>query len=591
MALSGTIGGTTSNQYISAKLVWEARQSVSGNYSDVTATLMYSRTNTGYTTDGTWSGGITINGVRTPGTKSISISHNSNTVAMSVTTRVSHNNNGTKVVTLKADGSISGTSLSSTNLSDYVTLDTIPRLSNPTLSATSVNFGSQITIYTNRKSTNFTHRLYYKYGSSGWIEITSTASVTDSYIWTVPNDLMKQIPNATSLTITVSCDTYYNGSMLGYSTVDFTATVPTNEDTGTYPTIGGISWTKTSTEPSNWPITQGVSKGVLKMTGVTAPYGSTISTYSLTFAGLSSTSSSLEVSNIASSGTLTAIAKVTDSRGRTTIKSVDFSVSAYTPPQVVVSELHRCDAGGSEDASGDYFWVDAGVNYTQIGSNSITEFYIQYKKSSDTTYTKKSLKELLEMSPGLLFPANSNYSWDWIITASDAVSTVSVNGSIPTGDVVLDILYNGKGLGIGKVAEKEGLDSAWPFMLNGVDQTPVKQADYVIEQVIVPGGWIYRKWDSGIAECWFSTWVANATINTAWGSVYESAGYYAKFPEGLFAYPPIVSLSVPTATGGVMSLATMGETTKDRTCTFFAIRPDPTTLSFAVNIIAKGRWK
>ena len=60
MALSGAFTGTTGNQYIFPTIKWSAVQSQDGNYSDVTATLYYSRSNSGYTTSGTWSGGITI---------------------------------------------------------------------------------------------------------------------------------------------------------------------------------------------------------------------------------------------------------------------------------------------------------------------------------------------------------------------------------------------------------------------------------------------------------------------------------------------------------------------------------------------------
>jgi hypothetical protein len=125
---NGTITGSTNNQYISSKLVWSATTNVAGNYSLVSATLYYSRTNTGYTTSGTWKGSITINGVKTEGSKAVSITYNSNTVAMSVKDiKVSHNANGSKSITISASGGISGTSFTSTSLSKSVALDTIPR--------------------------------------------------------------------------------------------------------------------------------------------------------------------------------------------------------------------------------------------------------------------------------------------------------------------------------------------------------------------------------------------------------------------------------------------------------------------------------
>ena len=88
MALSGAFTGTTGNQHIFPTIKWSAVQSIDGNYSDVTATLYYSRSNSGYTTSGTWSGGITIDGQWTAGSRYIEVSYQSETLAMSATVRV-----------------------------------------------------------------------------------------------------------------------------------------------------------------------------------------------------------------------------------------------------------------------------------------------------------------------------------------------------------------------------------------------------------------------------------------------------------------------------------------------------------------------
>lgn len=591
MALNGSFTGTTSNQYIQPKITWSAVQSISGNYSDVTATLTYSRTNSGFTTSGKWSGSITINGTPTSGSSGdnqIYISQNSNTFAMSATTRVYHHDDGSKSITISATGSISAASLSSTSISGTATLDTIPRISVPTVSVSSVNFGGNITIYTNRKSTIFTHRLWYKYGNTSWIEINPTASVTDSYTWTVPTALMNQVPSSTTLSITIGCDTYYGNSYLGYDVASFTAVVP---DT-VVPTIGGISWTKTSGEPAGWGITQNVSKGVMTMTGVSEVYSSPIKSYSLTFAGLSSTSSSLTVNNIASSGTFTAIAKVTDSRGRTSAeKRVDFTVTAYQPPQLNVV-AYRCastSTSGVEDTSGDYLYLKATAAVTAVGANALKTLTLGYKRH-DTAGSYETVN--LTNGTARITPMSSDYTWDWIVTASDEVNTVTVNGSISTGEVVLDILYNGKGIGLGKVAEKEGLDSAWDFMKDGIAQT-----DYVVEQGTVnmqgtASTWAYRKWASGIAECWGLYPITGAVINVAWGYLFETAvNYQLSFPTGLFVSNPVAHFSTPTATGGILALETMGETTKEQTCSFFPIRATPSTLDLTVAVQATGRWK
>lgn len=126
MALSGDIYGSTTNRYVQPKISWVGVQDITGNYTDVTATLAFSRTNTGYTTYGPWAGGITINGTRVAGSKQISITYNSNTFTMTATVRVPHNPDGSKSITISADGGIN-TVFSIVSCSATVELDSIPR--------------------------------------------------------------------------------------------------------------------------------------------------------------------------------------------------------------------------------------------------------------------------------------------------------------------------------------------------------------------------------------------------------------------------------------------------------------------------------
>ena len=234
MALSGTIYGTTNNQYIQPKIVWKATQSVSGNYSTVTATMYYSRTNTGYTTYGTGSFSITINGSTNSESKSVQITYNSNTVAVTHTVTVSHIADGTKKITISGSGSIPGTSFSSTDISAEVTLDTIPRATTPTLSASSIDMGGSLTISTPRASSSFTHDLDYKFADSSWTSIAT--GVETSKTWTVP-DLASKIPSASSGTMTIRCITKSGSTSIGTKTVSLTVTVPSS----VIPTVGTVS--------------------------------------------------------------------------------------------------------------------------------------------------------------------------------------------------------------------------------------------------------------------------------------------------------------------------------------------------------------
>ena len=127
---SGKIDGTTNNEHIKSQLVWSSTPNTVGNYSDVTVTLSYSRTNSGYTTSGRFSGSITIDGTKTvdelvSSESPIKITQNSNTFAMRATKRVYHNAAGDKKITISATGKLSSSSLTKTYCSGDIYLDEI----------------------------------------------------------------------------------------------------------------------------------------------------------------------------------------------------------------------------------------------------------------------------------------------------------------------------------------------------------------------------------------------------------------------------------------------------------------------------------
>lgn len=323
MALSGSFTGSTSNKYIQPKIVWSATQSVDGNYSDVTATLYYSRTNSGYTTAGTWSGGITINGTRTAASKSISITQNSNTQAVTATTRVYHNADGTKSINISGDGAISVASLTYTTCSSTVTLNTIPRASS--VSATNANIGSSTTITISRASSSFTHTLRYSCWSLTGTIATKTSST--SVVWTLPTSFYAQMPNSKQSWGTIYCDTYSGSTLVGTKSCTFNIYVDENTNKPTLnPTIvdqGSVSTTLT-----------GDTSKIIKyyntcnvVFNASAKNSATISSMKVTCGSKSRASDGLL--EYVDSGTF--VFTATDSRGFTTTQTITKDTIDYVP--------------------------------------------------------------------------------------------------------------------------------------------------------------------------------------------------------------------------------------------------------------------
>lgn len=126
---TGTINGTTSNNYITAKIEWTSTADHANNKSTVTATLYYRKSSTSTAaTYGAFSGSITINGTKTNISKSVTLNPNNTWFNVgSATQTVTHNADGSKSITIAAAGGISGSSFSSTSLSGSVSLDKIAR--------------------------------------------------------------------------------------------------------------------------------------------------------------------------------------------------------------------------------------------------------------------------------------------------------------------------------------------------------------------------------------------------------------------------------------------------------------------------------
>lgn len=232
MALSGYFYGTTANARIKPKLSWSAVQSVEGNYSDITVTLSYSRTNTGYKTEGQWAGTIYLGDQQKSGEAQLSISYESNTKALTATFRVYHDDYGQLKVKLWAEGKIyspADSSLRSTAISGQIQPDDIPRASVAT--APNGFVGSRVTVAIAKKSAAFTHSIGYTFGSlSGWLSPEGEAVLQEQRFaaqtinFLLPESFYGEIPDAPSGVCSLTCYTYQDEVLLGQRCCEFTVT-------------------------------------------------------------------------------------------------------------------------------------------------------------------------------------------------------------------------------------------------------------------------------------------------------------------------------------------------------------------------------
>lgn len=495
MALSGSFSGSTGNQYIYPTITWSAVQSRDGNYSDVTATLTYSRSNSGYTTSGTWSGGITIDGQWTAGSRHIEVSYQSGTFAMSATVRVYHDADGSRSVTISAAGYISGTTLSSTDISQTVTLDQIARASVPTLNKSSIAMGEEIIIYTNRKNTAFCHTARYTFaGQAGDIADFDAETAWNWYSLVPKKSLANRIPNAASGVCTVYIKTWSDGNLTQQigeeQSVSFTLTVPADAKP-----VVSTGWAAAAADNSGGKASalsgfiSGFSRAQVTFSAakIAPQYGASIKSYKITCGGVSADAPPYNT-GVLSGTSASIVCRVTDSRGLYAEETLTVSLYGYAAPVLTDAMIFRSDGDKIRADNGTHIAGYAKIKFSDCGgeNNCTLKSYWRYTGGSWATGAV-----MADGTLGLITGSTEilvTQSYEARLEVTDKLgNTASFSAVIPTADVAFHLRPGGKGAAFGKYSEKEALEVAWPAEF----QKGVMVRGKAIWELIYPVGAIY----------------------------------------------------------------------------------------------------
>ena len=305
------------------------------------------------------------------------------------TTTVSHNADGSKKISVSAsfNNADRGTYLPTTgSCSGSLTLTTIPRATTPSVDKPSLDCGSVIKFTGTSASSSFSHKLYYSWdGTEKLIASIDKGSTAVSYSYTIPTDWEKNMPNTTSAIATFILETLNGNTVIGRKSINATVKVRS----GVLPTIGTQVLEDTNSICSTMKIYV-QSKSCIKFKIPTSGnQGSTISSVSTKFDGQTYSGSTFTTQAIQSSGRLSYTITVTDSRGRTATKSGSVSVVAYNPPSLTNVSAKRANSSYAVDEiNGTYALLHFSVGFTRLNSENATSFYIQYRTSGASTWTK-----------------------------------------------------------------------------------------------------------------------------------------------------------------------------------------------------------
>lgn len=460
---------STTNQYIKYWIeAVENSTNVTANTSNVTVKVWIYRTN-GYESYGTGTVYVTING----GSYSAGITSSQKITSTAIkiferTLDVGHSSDGKG--TLSTSAYISHNVFSSSSQSWSMGLTTIARASQPTLSASSVNYGSSVTITTNRASTSFTHTVRTNMKDGG--NVTIATGVGASWAWTVPMDYMTYIPNGTSCYGTIWVDTYNGSTLIGTKFVTLTLNVPST----VVPTISTLTAAETVTAVSTLAAgyLQGLSKIKFTIGGAAGAYGSTITAHEVTFDGTTYLGVTPTSNLVQGNGSITATAKVTDSRGRTATKTLAVTIVAYSPAKITAFALARCNSDGTLNSMGTYVKVTrAGTWNTLSAKNSVTVKVKSKKRGASTWIEKNSVVAGTSGSYSnsvVLSSYPETESHDFLVEFIDNFNTTISLGVLPTGEVTMS--WGPAGIGVGKIWESGALDVGGALIVNGVGVNP-----------------------------------------------------------------------------------------------------------------------
>lgn len=456
MALSGSITTNTINvpdagtRYMT--LTWTATQSVENNTSTISWTLStsgtypywvyYSKTK------------VVIDGV-TVYWREAKTQQPTGTIATGTVT-LTHNNVGDRSFSASISAGIYEHAVNATASGTW-TLNNIPRAS--TVTATGMKFGESGTLNISRADPSFKDGVHWAFGSQiGSIVADEDPTGDDTVTWTPPASLMNEIPNATSGEVQIVVHTFNSsGTLIATKTSLITVEVPAS-------VVPTASVTRSNTVNTFGVYTQGISKCRVQTTA-TGAYGSTITAITTTVEGVSYSGADITTNLLTGSGSVAVTTVVRDSRGRTATVSANISVSAYSTPAIEFT-VHRCDAGGNADEMGSYASVWIHATGTAIGSgskaNAVTPS-LKMRQVGQSTWTDVSVTATgtaVDKEVDMIIGAADTYSWEFMATSADKVSSISSSTTISVGYATIDFLKGGRGIAFGTTALTAGFKCA-----------------------------------------------------------------------------------------------------------------------------------
>ena len=466
----------------------------------------------------------------------------------------------------------SGTYYASMAVSGTLTGDKIPRASSIASLSTNVPLdgASPLAVHIDRAVPSYTHTVRFVFGTKSYT--VQNAAQEASFV--PPQDWLAEIPAASAGIGTCTVETYNGAAYVGSASKGFILLCP--EDAVPVMADPVVTRVQNAVPAAGDLYLQNLSGVKIEAAGASCVFGSAVKSYKIECAGYTSDTSSLTVEKLPLAGDAAYTVTVTDTRGKSAVKSGSIQVAPYAPPAVDSLAAYRCDQAGNRLENGTYLCIKAGASYTVIGENLLS-LSAQILLNGGVLYTRT----LLAGQAAVIGPVQADKAYDVKVTAADLFSSGERWAMFSATRYYMHLKkVGGRGVAFGKAAEHDGAVELAPeldLMLKGE-----ALSDFVTETG-ESGGWTYRKWHSGMAECWKFTQI-QINVTTAAGSLYYSDLIPIQLP---FAMTDV------TFTGSVGQLETLvnpGQPDAEH-INFRVMRCTQHSYNTDIALLVKGRWK
>ena len=655
MATSGTVKTNTKyGSYFWVKWEISGSQDIAGNKTTISWSCGL-HPEEQYYTNAIKMGAVVINGqtVYSGGTYSDITDYKDRTFA-SGTLDISHSNDGSKTFTVSAfSGWLYGNG-DYTASAESFTLPAIPRAATITSAPNFTDVDNPAIAYANPagSAVSALDVCISLTGSASDIAYRAVSTSGGSYTIQLTNAERAVLRNNTTLTRKVVFllrtkigSTYY------YDTAERTFSVTNNAATRPSEAIA-VAPVSALSAPFNALYIQGRTQAKITHTA-SGKFGASIKQYSASVEGKAYSGKTATSDALQTPGVLTITGTATDSRGFSATASKTVTVLAYNTPSVVRNGstgrfvCARSTSDGTISEDGTALYAECSKSFSPLANNNKCTLRLRYAAEGGswsswiTLLAESAGNDYAGVVPGVTLSVSVVYTIE--IQAVDKLGeSGSVETRIPTSEMTFHLGENGKAVGIGRYASESGekrLDVAWDahfekgLQVSGnlrgkyltgtwlqttettdLGKTPPKVAvldnagwvyyrtpaelradlgygDYIVSQG-TSGIWTYRKWASGVSECWGNKNCGDIAVTSAWGALFEGSNMGSiAYPSGLFVSQPVFLPSAQTTKYGICGIEIDGGNATTTPSLYLLRATAQTVQGVYLSLYAKGRWK